>query len=269
MSRANKIFLQGKTLIKDIERSIDRLRRAGRYTKLIRNLGQSELLNTPFIFEILFADAFESHGLYLTYEFNANPLNDKFIDFLYQVSSDERVLFELVSPEMSDALQNEYSQKIYTEGLTLSSQHPNRFLRPEAQTLRIQEKILEKVEKFPAPDDRQFSVIVVNCSNFHSEHFDDEDSRIIMYGKPRNPIFTERWQGKRIIGLLEQTHKKENSSDFRQKITAVVFIQNKDLLNGAWIICNTNRTEQHRKIFKNILRNLPPFERTNWLEMAT
>jgi hypothetical protein len=158
---------------------------------------------------------------------------------------------------------------MYGEGLALSSAHTNQYLRPEAQTLRVQEKILGKVEKFPDPNDRQFSVIVVNCSNIHFEHFDDEDSRLVMYGKPRNPILAQYWQGNRILGLLEETHEKKYSLEFQRKITAVIFIQklqNKDLLNGAWIICNTNRTEKHRKLFKNVLHNLPPCNHMNWLE---
>jgi hypothetical protein len=255
-------------LISDIDETIERLEHTGRYSELIRNLKQTNVPNVSFIFEALFADAFETCKLQLAYEFNANPSDDKSIDFLYRMPSGGKVFFELVSPEMSDELQNEYNQKIYREGLTLSSEHTNQYLRPEAQTLRVQEKILEKVEKFPDPDDGQFSVIVVNCSKFHFEQFDDEDSRVVMYGKPRNPILTERWQGKRIMGLLEQAHEKKNSLDFRQKITAVVFIQklqNKDLLNGAWIICNTNRTEKHMELFKSILLNMPPCNHMNWL----
>ncbi len=214
-------------MITDVQESIERLRLTERYNYILDHLETSGSTNWPFVFEMLFADEFKLHGLYLNYEVNINPSNDKTIDFIYQAEGNTKFLFELVRPEMSEILQSEYDQKMYRDGVNgvmLSSDNAKNKLRPEAQTIRLQEELLEKVEKFPEPDDKIFSVIVVDCSNFHFGHFDDDDASISMYGVPKNSILLERWNGKRILGMLEKNYTKRNAPDFQRKITAVVFV---------------------------------------------
>jgi hypothetical protein len=260
-----------RMMIVDVQESIERLKHTGRYTYILDHIKTSELTNWPYVFEMLFADEFVLHGLYLDYEANINPSNDKTIDFIYHAEGKTKFLFELVRPEMSTILQSEYDQKMYrddVDDVMVSSDNANEKLRPEAQTIRLQEKLLEKVEKFPEPDDKNFSVIVVDCSNLHFGHFDDDDARISMYGLPKNPILLERWNGKRILGMLEKNYTKRNALDFQDKITAVVFVpmlQAKKMLNGAKITFNYLRTEQHRILFQSMSNDLYPISHIKWL----
>jgi hypothetical protein len=256
-------------LNENIRKSIERLKLLGEYEIILRKLEVSGYQDLPILFEALFADALTISGTRLIHEFNANPFSEKTIDFLYQAQSGEQVFFELIRPEPSDELRNQYEHKMYKEGVLLSSDYTNEFLRPEAQTLRIQEKILGKVEKFPEPDEMKFSTIVVDCSNFHFGHFDDEDARIVMYGKPKSSILTEYWQGTRVQGLLEKTNKLREIPDFQRKVTSVIFVQDiyaPSLLNGARIVFNSTRTEQHKLSFKNMLSSLLPSSDLIWLD---
>ena len=102
--------------------------------------------------------------------------------------------FELVSPKMSDELKRASAPaKTDVEGVSiysvlLESTHENQYLRPEALTIRMQEKLLEKVDKFPERTDYVFSTIVVDCSSFHFGRFDDEDCRMVIFGRHKTPI---------------------------------------------------------------------------------
>ena len=252
----------------NIQESIERIKLTGNYKKLLDRLQSAESANQSFKFELLFANEFELNNISLLYEDNINPANNNTIDFVYQAGENAKILFELVRPEMSEVLQSEWEQNLYTDGVLLSSDNDDEKLRPEAQTIRLQEKLLEKVEKFPEPNDEYFSVIVMDCSNFHYGHFDDEDARISMYGVPKKPILLEQWNGKRILGMLEKEFTKKNVITFQRKISAVVFIQKlrtKNILSEAKIISNCLRTETHRILFQNKIDHLPPFNNVNWL----
>lgn len=258
-------------MIADVQKSIERLRLTGKYSHILDHLGTPTSPSLPFIFELLFADEFVLFGLYPEYEGNINTSNGKRIDFIYRTEINTKFLFELVRPEMSEILQSEYDQKMYGDGdgVILSSDNANRYLRPEAQTIRLQEKLLGKVEKFPEPDDKNFSVIVVDCSNFHFGHFGDDDARISMYGVPQNPILLERWDGRRTFGLLEKDHpKQQDAFNFQRKVTAVVFVpilQATEMLKESKIIFNSLRSEHHRILFQNMCNNLQPIQHIKWL----
>ena len=262
-----------KCLEAALEAALNRLETTGRYAGLIDKVGQFTPPDISYVFEALFADAFESEGIPLEYEVKVSPANNSRVDFRYQDEANELLCFELVSPEMSDRLKEEY-ERVQTGvegptgyGATLSSSNDDPFLRPEAQTIRLQEKLLEKVYKFPEPHEKTFSIIAVNCSSFHFGHLDDEDCRMAMYGKTRNPALQEHWEGDRVEGLLEETYSRRGAPSFRSKITAVIFVPTifPHLLNGASVVLNPHRSGHHKAAFKAKIRNLPPVSGLRWI----
>ena len=111
----------------------------------------------------------------------------------------------------------------------------------------MQEKLLEKVEKFPEPAEAIFSTIVVDYSAFHFGHFDGEDCRMVLFGRTQNPYFQEYWNGKPIVGILHPGNNRRGAKEFRERVTAVVFIPEKDvnLLDKAFVLMNVCRSESH------------------------
>ena len=133
----------------------------------------------------------------------------------------------------------------------LEGGHHNPHLRPQAQTIRMQEKLPEKVEKFPEPAETIFSTIVVDCSAFHFGHFDGEDCRMVLFGRTQIHNFQEYWNGKPIAGILHPENNKRDAKEFRERVTSVVFIPEKDinLFDKAFILMNICRSESHLKAF--------------------
>lgn len=255
-------------MITDIQETIERLKLTGKYKHILENVEKPTFPNLAFVFEMYFADEFTSYGHYLEYEENINQSNDKTIDFTYQARENVKFLFELVRPEMSEKLHSEYKQKLYRQGVTLSSNASNEWQRPEVQTIQLQEKIVDKVEKFPEPEDKFFSVIVVDCTNFHTGMFDDEDARMFMHGKTKKPHFQEYWNGEKSMGLLDSKHPAKNAPDFRRKVTAVIFIpelQAKNMISGAKIIFNSLRSKQHKTLFQDMSNEFQPISDLKWL----
>jgi hypothetical protein len=130
-------------------------------------------------------------------------------------------------------------------------------LRPEALTIRMQEKLLEKVYKFPAPTDNIFSSIVVDCSSFHFGHFDGEDCSMVMFGRTQNLYFQEFWNGMSIKGLLDSRNNNRGAEEFRNRITSVIFVPKKtsDLLDRAYLLLNVLRSSQHLEAFWSKISN--------------
>jgi len=253
---------------------IDRLKRLGRYDTLVKKLRASNLLDMSIVFEALFANCLELSGINLNYEVNVNTNNNSDVDFYYQIGKYSKFCFELLRPEMKDELKEE-SQKIYDDGfygVELSSDHKKEYLRPEAQTIYLQVKLLEKVYKFPAPQENYYSILVVDCSNIHFGHLDDEDCRMVMYGKTASPVWQEKWLHKgskaRILGLLEQENPNKSVIDFRKKITSVIFIPeiSSTPLKNAYIVLNIHRADSYKKKFRDTLVDMPAFQTLQWIE---
>jgi hypothetical protein len=166
---------------------------------------------------------------------------------------------------MSNELKREYELvKTDIEGIStftaeLSSNHQNEYLRPEALTIRMQEKLLEKIDKFPDPDDDVFSVVVVDCSDFHFGGFDGEDCRMVMFGRTNNPYLREHWRGNPILGTFDDSRDKRGASEFRERVTAVVFVPQikVDLLNQAFVVPNVRRSGSHLGRFQSRCREVP------------
>lgn len=149
----------------------------------------------------------------------------------------------------------------------LESNHPNEHLSPEAQSIRLQEKLLEKVVKFPEPIENVFCTIVVDCTNFHFGHFDPDDCRMVMYGRTKVPEFQEFWGDSPVLGLLNPSLKKKYAEDFRSKITAVIFIPKieANLLSNGFLILNHHRPNNHLQEFWTTLRHNEVFHRLKYL----
>ncbi len=249
---------------------VTKLASSGRYSRLLSYV--KDPLPESFLFELLFANMAETN-IELRYEVNIRPDTNTSVDFVHDDSDGGRLCFELVSPEMSSQLKRETAPvKTDIEGVStwsalLESGHENPHLRPEAQTIRMQEKLLEKVGKFPEPVETIFSIIVVDCSAFHFAHFDAEDCRMVLFGRTQNPYFQEYWNGKPILGILNPNNTSRGAKEFRQRITAVVFVTEKhvQLFHKAFLLLNESRSQSHLQAFWLKLRGIPSFEKLRYV----
>ncbi|MDQ3777076.1 MAG: hypothetical protein M3461_23350 [Pseudomonadota bacterium] len=89
----------------------------------------------------------------------------------------------------------------------MKSDHHNPYFRTAAQLIRLQEKILAKVTKFPLPKPDVIASVVVDCSNIQAGSIDDEDVRMAAFGRPRDPVWQEYWGKNRLLGLFEPAYK--------------------------------------------------------------
>ena len=127
------------------------LRATGKYNSIVEKVETTRPLPMSFVFEALFASTFIENGLILNYEENLVGTGNSTIDFLYTCDDGQKCCFELVRPEMSEELKIECEPEtteadgVYTWEALLHGEHQQEHLRPEAQTIRMQEKILEKV----------------------------------------------------------------------------------------------------------------------------
>jgi hypothetical protein len=256
---------------KRIQDIVAKLTTLGRYSRLLNYITYS--IPQSFLFELLFANTLETNGVELSYEVSIRPNTNTSVDFVHDDKDETRLCFELVSPEMSNRLKLE-STPIKTEiegvptwSVLLESGHENAHLRPHAQTIRMQEKLLEKVVKFPEPTEGIFSIIVVDCSAFHFAHFDAEDCRMVLFGRTQNPNFQEYWNGRPIIGILNPDNNSRGAKEFRERITAVVFIPEKDiqLLDNAFLLLNVSRSESHLRAFWLKLKGIPALEKLRYV----
>lgn len=263
-----------KDELKNIKEELSRL---NRFNKLLAKLDEGYPPADSFIFEALFAYVAAKSDLIFQYEINVNPTNDTTVDFVYQENSKYKLCCELLSPDMSDTLKKATEPRdTDTEGIKtwevlLEGNHQNEYLRPQAQTIRLQEKLLEKIVKFPLPDDNVFYAIVVDCTQFHFGHFDSDDCRMVMYGKTKVPEFQEFWGDSPILGLLNPLLTKKYAEEFRNRITAVIFIPKLeiDLLNNGFLILNHHRSHPHLQAFWTNLRQYPVFHKLKCLPFPT
>ncbi len=248
-----------------------------RFNKLLAKLNECYSPADSFIFEALFAYVTAKSDLNFQYEINVNPTNETTVDFVYQENSNYKLCCELLGPDMSDTLKKATEPRdTDTEGIKtwevlLEGNHQNEHLWPQAQTIRLQEKLLEKVVKFPVPSDTVFCTIVVDCTQFHFGHFDPDDCRMVMYGKTKVPESQEFWENSPILGLLNPALTKKYAEDFRNKITAVIFIPKleTDLLNNGFLILNHLRSHHHLQAFWTTLRQYEVFHRLKCLPFPT
>ncbi len=258
---------------KRIDDIVANLTGLGRYSRLLNCI--ADPVPQSFLFELLFANTLETNGLGLRYEVNMRLGTNATVDFVYEDNDGTLLCFELLSPEMSKQLKLESAPvETETEGVStwsvlLEGGHENPHLRPQAQTIRMQEKLLEKVDKFPEPMDGTFSTIVVDCSAFHFGHFDGEDCGMVLFGRTQNPYFQEYWNGRPIMGILNPDDNRRGAREFRERITAVVFISEKDiqLLDGAFLLLNVSRSKSHLEAFWLKLKGIPIFGKLKYVPL--
>ena len=204
------------------------LRNLGRYSDLLIRYSQDNE-DRSIWFEMVFAYWLEDSGIIPKYEKNVNPKNNKSVDFAFLFHGASYHL-ELVRVEHSDAVMDHIQAQqgvdsiFHSYGLLISSDHSNPYFRTAAQLIRLQEKILEKVDKFGLPSNKVLSIIIVDCTNIHSGMIDDEDVRIVAFGSAMNLDLQEFWNGKRLKGLFEVDFTARNSGELRKKISAIIFI---------------------------------------------
>ncbi len=211
------------------------LRNLGRYSDLLIRYAQDNE-DRSIWFEMVFAYWLEDSGIIPEYEKNVNPENNKSVDFAFLFHGVSYNL-ELVRVEHSDAVMEHIQAQqaadsiFHSYELLISSDHNNPYFRTAAQLIRLQEKILEKVDKFGLPSNKVLSIIIVDCTNIHSGRIDDDDVRIIAFGLAMNPVWQEFWNGKRLKGLFEADFTARNSKELRKKISAIIFLS--ELKPGA------------------------------------
>jgi hypothetical protein len=245
---------------------ISLLRETGRYPTLVRNLESADWPARSFIFEAIFAGKFEAAKCPLRYEASVNRSSTESMDFAYPATGTPRVCFELVSPRMSDPLRRNYGPHatpipgLLVEGASLSGDDPDEHLRPEAQTIRLQEKVLEKVGKLPEPADDVFAVLVVDCTDINFGMLDQEDCRMLMFGRTRFAPAQEFWRGARVRGLLEETNTSRGATLLRERASAVILVTEIawDPLPGSFLVLNNLRSHTHVAGLRGELRQLPP-----------
>lgn len=229
------------TDIKDVHKYLEGLRR---YDSL-----RERYINHPkdrsIWFEMVFAYWLEEAGISPRYEQRVNVENYKTVDFVttmnglnYQM---ELVRIEHSEEIMKDLEEERASNPIY--GLLLSSDHSNEFYQTAAQLIRLQEKVLEKVDKFGEPSNNTLALIVVDCSNIHSGMLDDEDVRIMAYGRAMQQLYQEYFRGQRLKGLFEEDYMARQAESLRRKISAVVLIRalKPEVLEESFVAVNPAR----------------------------
>lgn len=249
------------------------LKKHQKYSDILSKLEGASPPPRQFLFEALFAYTLETSGIPLEYEVKLRDDNNESVDFVHLEKDGTKQCFELSCPELSDTIQEHCTLKeTDTNGVSgwsieLSSSNSNEHMRPEAMTIRLQEKILEKVSKLPPPSDDTFTTIVINCCNFQFGHLDLEDCRMVMHGKTKDPLLQENWDGSPIKGMLDKTYDKKGAKELRDCITSVIFVQEHkiDSLNvfeKAFLVLNNHRDRnhlnafwkklQHHKVFGNL-----------------
>jgi hypothetical protein len=211
-------------------------------------------------FELSFAYWLERDGYPLRYEVPVNPKNQTSVDFEL-TRGERRLLFELTRVERSDEIQAHIDAQTHNDAplqvydVLLSSDHQDPYFKTAAQAIRLQEKILEKISKFPDPTANTTSFIVVDCSTTHEGMLDGADVEIVMYGRCHNPLFQEYWNGNRLVGMYEPTYSRRNSDEFKKKIDGILFLPELKPagLKEAFVTLNpTCGSERRQKAFSDI-----------------
>lgn len=208
---------------------VDFFKGRNKFLRLIeRYLADSS--DNSLLFELLFAYWLEKAGYDLQYEVNVNPENNYTVDF-YLGNDGSEFFFELLRIENMKEIQEHISQQQQQDEpfrsyeLSLGSDEENTHFTTAAQTIRLQEKLLEKATKFPPIKNNRYFFIVVDCSTVHLGHIDDDDIRIAMFGRPRNPVNQEHFQGNRVKGMYESDFNKKGIVEFRERVGCIIFLR--------------------------------------------
>lgn len=222
----------------------DYLEVLGRYGALLQRY-----INDPndrsIWFEMAFAYWLEEGGIKPSYEQRVNTENERTVDFVVNAEG-WAYHMELVRIEHSEEITKHIEAQKAAEdflpiySLLLSSDKENEYFQTAAQLIRLQEKVLEKVDKFSTSSEETIALIVVDCSNINSGMLDDEDVRMTAYGKSRQPEYQEFFKGLQLNGLFEENYERRNAELLRSRVSGIVFIANLEpgALEGSFVAVN-------------------------------
>lgn len=216
----------------------DRLRREG-VCKATKTL----------LFELRFAAELSRLGLRARYEHDAGAGGT--VDFL--VEDQVQWLVELVRVEPSDAVKGATRKRGPFLQASLCSHGKDKKQSEEAELIRIQTKIAEKVSKegkptkFPTPKEGVFHMILAdvrNCGLIEADHL---DCREIAYGacgfQPNERILIHRWPDEDgnlvpIRGLFDEANPLCATRLIRERIHVIGFAREKEYGDG-WLLKQT------------------------------
>jgi hypothetical protein len=209
-------------------------------------------LNTaklPLLFELRFAKGLIDTGILPTYELPT--LNETSVDFAFARNNFPRVLAELVSINVSDAVKAATQRKVDENGieweqLLLRTDNEDQRFSEEGEIMLVQQKICEKVfrsgkpVKFPVPG-ADYHVIVVDMRGFlGGMGGDNMDCIQLARGNGCVPEIARRFWKKPgsdkpepILGLYEDTDRPRGAKILRERIHGILFIRDTDYVDSS------------------------------------
>lgn len=258
-----------------IDQIIDFFKGRNKFLRLIERY-VADSSDNSLLFELVFAYWLEKAGYDLQYEVNANPENNSTIDY-YLENDGSEFFFELLRIENMKEIQEHISQQQQQDELfesyelSLGSDEENPNFTPAAQTIRLQEKLLEKTKKFPPIENNRYFFLVADCSTVHLGHIDDEDIRIAMFGRPRNPVYQERFQGIRVKGMYESDFNKKGIVEFRERVGFIIFLRELKPggLSGSYAVGSPYMDQDYLKKMGREAVKIGPFEGIRLIKPAS
>jgi hypothetical protein len=206
----------------------------------------------PFLFELRYAKALKNSGIAPDYE--VTTVAPTTVDFSYTAAAGTRVLAELVSIAVSDAVNEATVQTVDEDGipwasLVLSTGNEEPRFSEEGEVLLVQQKVCEKVYrdnapiKFPVPgNNADFHVLVVDMRGFLGGNGGDHRDCIQMtFGNGHVDEFCRRFwtnpnTGERvpILGLFEDTKRPRGAPTLRERIHGILFVRDTSYEEGSF-----------------------------------
>ena len=199
--------------------------------KLLRRLDQAGGIiepNVPLLFEVRFAREVYAAGCSAEYEYEAG-LGESTVDF--RIVSAREWLVELVSVRESKATIDASIDDGTFFGLTLVSLPGTDTKVSEAgEMLLVQQKIGEKIVKFPIPVAGKFHIIIADMRGYLGgiSVGDRFDYRQITGGAYRVPeAYVQFWNSEPIKGLFEVGNPLHCASFVRDRVHFIAFVGEK------------------------------------------
>lgn len=209
--------------------------------------------NLPFLFELRYAKSLKDRGI--TPEYERNTVNATSIDFAFTTDADTPVLAELVSINISEAVNEATQHRVDENGirwsnLILCTNNGDARFSEEGEAILVQQKLCEKVfrggqaVKFPSPDgSATFNVLVVDMRGFLGGNGgDNADCVQLTFGNRYVNEFARRFwtdpatnQRVPILGLFEDTNRPRGAPMLRQRVHGILFTRDTGYADGTLI----------------------------------
>lgn len=210
----------------------------------LKQAGGLKSENMPLMFEVRFAYELHRAGKVAEYEYSAG-VGVSTIEF--RIQGDITWLFELVSIRTSQAAKKAITQTglLYEQILTTNAEDDAQ--SEEAEMIKAQQKIGEKVfkdgapTKFPMPIDNVYHVILADMRGYLDEGGDVFDYRQMAYGAPGIPSQyswmihywkTDAEKLKPIKGLFEKSCPLRAARHIQERIHFLGFLCEREYQNG-------------------------------------